>query len=40
MDDEDVINDEIKEAPLEFDCLSSCSSDMSVSKPSMQEEHV
>ena len=40
MDGGDLIDEEIKDAPLEFDCQSSCSSDMSVSEPWIQEEHV
>ena len=40
VDDEDLINDEIKEAPLEYNCQSSCSSYLSVSEPWIQKEHV
>lgn len=40
MDDEDLMNHEIKEALLEFNYQSSCSSDMSVFEPWLQREHV
>ena len=40
MDDEDLMNDEIKEALLEFNCQSSCPSDMSVSKLWSQKEDI
>ena len=40
MDDEDLIGDEFKEALLEFNCQSSCCSDMSVSEPWLQKEHI
>ena len=40
VDDEGLINEEIKEAPLESDCQSSCTPDMLVSQPWIQEEHV
>ena len=35
-----IINDETKEAPLDSDCQSSCSSEESVPEPCIQEEHV
>ena len=37
MDDEDLMNDEIKEALLEFICQLSCSSDMSLFEPWLQK---
>ena len=37
MDDEDLMNDEIKEALLEFNCQSSCSSDMSMCESWLQK---
>ena len=40
MDDEDLMNDEIKEALLEINCQSSCSSDMIVSESQLQKEHI
>ena len=40
MYEEDLRNDEIKEALLEFNCQSSCSSDMSVSEPWLEKEHI
>ena len=38
--DEDLRNDEIKEAPLESNCQSSCPLDMSVSESYLQKEYV
>jgi hypothetical protein len=40
MDDEDLMNDEIKESLLEFKCQSSCSSDVSFSKSWLQKENI
>ena len=40
MDDEDLMNNEIKEALLEFNCRSICSSDVSMSKSWLQKENI
>ena len=40
VDDRALVKDEIKEAPLKYDCQSRCSSEELVSKPWLQEEHV
>ena len=40
VDDGAIMNDETKEAPVEFDCHSRCSSEESVSEPWIQEEPI
>ena len=40
VDDGAVMNDETKEAPLDSDCQSSCSSEELVPEPCIQEKHV